>query len=116
MQRMVQPEVRSAIREALARGQGTARFVAEIAEGLRGAGADPEEIEQAFKALERDGTVVVRTNACADPHLEGRDLRLAALVQVSPCDCEDSTGAAVIAIEKAWERWLDDSRTNHRCI
>jgi hypothetical protein len=116
MQGRVRPEVRTAIREELARRHGQARFVVEIAGTLRGLDADPDEIEAALEQLERDGTILVRVNACADPHLEGSDLRLAALIESSPCDCEDSTGAAVIAIEKTWERWLTEYLANHRCM
>src|ERR1700724_2756261 len=102
----VRPEVKTTIRDELAQRPGRARFVGEIVESLKAIDADPGEIEIALNELERNGTIVVRTNTCADPHLEGADLRLAALIEVSPCDCEDSMGAAVIAIEKTWERWL----------
>lgn len=118
MQGVVRPEVKTAIREMLARRPGRARFVVEIAASLaespQNMDAEPEEFERALTELERNGSILVRDNACADPHLEGADLRLAALIEASS-DCSDSQGAAVIAIEAAWNRWLADYLASHRC-
>jgi hypothetical protein len=116
MQSTVRPDLRAAIREQLARHPGRARFVPEITAALAGLGADAGEIEAVLAAMEHEGSILIRAGACADPHLEGADLRLAALIEHSPCDCEDSTGAAVIAIEKTWQRWLAEYLANHRCM
>ncbi len=116
MQSTTSPEVRTAIREELARNPGRARFVIEIEVSLAQQGIAQSDVEVTLAEMERDGTLLVRANACADPHLAEADLRLAALIEHSPCDCEDSTGAAVIAIEKTWQRWLADYLANHRCM
>jgi hypothetical protein len=72
-------DLSSAIPELLARRPGGARFVMELRETLPdGAGAG--DLEQALTRLERNGLILIRDHACADPHLEGVDLRVAALV------------------------------------
>jgi hypothetical protein len=76
----VQTELAAAIAELLARRPGGARFVVEINEGLRSSGAGSADLEAALMGLERRGAVLIRDHACADPHLEGADLRIAALV------------------------------------
>jgi hypothetical protein len=116
MQSTTSPELRTAIHEELARNPGRARFVVEIEAALAKRGIDAAEVEATLAGMERDGTLLIRANACADPHLAEADLRLAALIEHSPCDCEDSTGAAVIAIEKTWQRWLAEYLANHRCM
>jgi hypothetical protein len=115
MQTTTSAEARNAIREELARYPGRARFIVEIEVSLAARGIEKNEAETTLVAMERDGTLLVRANACADPHLADADLRLAALIEHSPCDCEDSMGAAVIAIEKTWKRWLEEYLANHRC-
>jgi hypothetical protein len=116
MQRTTNPKVRSAIRDELAKYPGRARFIVEIEASLARNGIQRGEVEEALAAMERDGTLLVRAKACADPHLAEADLRLVASIEHSPCDCEDSTGAAVIAIEKTWQRWLTEYLADHRCM
>jgi hypothetical protein len=55
---------------------------------------------------------MVRDHFCADPHLAGVDLRIAALVDGQAADPETS---AIRAIDAAWDRWLAEYLANHRC-
>jgi hypothetical protein len=75
----LKPNLNAAIPELLARRPGGARFVMELREALP-EGATPDELEATLSALERGGMILIRDHGCADPHLEGTDLRIAALV------------------------------------
>src|SRR5579875_2077420 len=86
MQATTSSDVRAAIREELTRRPGRARFVVEIGASLAGRGIDAAQIEAVLREMERGGTVLVRAGSCADPHLADADLRLAALIEHSPCD------------------------------
>jgi hypothetical protein len=102
-----------AVVELLGRRPGRGRFVSELAAALRRThpGADLEGI---LAELEAAGTVIVRDHHCADPHLEGVDLRIAALV-VDRGDGVDAQARAVAEIEATWERWLGEYLATHRC-
>ena len=89
--------------EVLRRRRPHARFVAELTPLL---GVDTSEVENALAELEGRGTLVVREQYCADPHMDGVDLRIAALVD---------GGEAIAAIEATWQRWLGEYLANHRC-
>ena len=105
----------SAVEEILARRPRRARFVVEIGELLRRSGVGSDDIEDALGALEAAGGVIIRSHACADPHLEGADLRIAAIVAVDAGDA-DPQSAAIAMIEDTWQRWLADYLANHRCM
>jgi hypothetical protein len=105
----------SSIVEILSRQHGRARFVVEIEELQRRAGAPAHDTEQALTALEQAGTILIRPHGCADPHLDGADLRIAALV---PHETEDGDpqSSAICKIDETWQRWLGDYLANHRCM
>jgi hypothetical protein len=86
--------------EVLRRRRPHARFVAELASIV-----DAPELEAALNDLERSGRVVVREQYCADPHMDGVDLRIVALAE----------GDAAEAIDATWQRWLGEYLANHRC-
>jgi hypothetical protein len=93
---------------------GKARFVPEILAALTQAGASAVEVEMALGKMERAGTIIVRANYCADPHLEGVDLRVASLVEGAPTE-GDPQSRAIAAIEATWQRWVGEYLANHRC-
>jgi hypothetical protein len=100
--------------EVLARRPIRARFVVEIGESLRQSGSAGLELDQALAELESRGDVIVMSHDCADPHLEGADLRIAAIVGPTQVG-GDAQATAIDAIEAAWQRWLGDYLANHRC-
>jgi hypothetical protein len=102
--------VQTAILEFLA--DSGACFVQDVVRSRRLAVHAPQ-IEQSLLDLERTGRVLVRPHSAGDPHLDGTDLRIVALVQ--PRDGNDALAEAVIAINKAWDGWLADFLANHRC-
>jgi hypothetical protein len=72
--------------------------------------ADAPELEAALAELERIGRIVVREQYCADPHMNGVDLRIAALVEDDAREAD-----AIAAIDTTWQRWLGEYLANHRC-
>ncbi len=103
--------VKSDIVAVLGRGPRKARFVPELCSQL--AGANAVDVDRALAELENDGRVVIREQYCPDPHLDGMDLRIAALVVQS--HSEDAIGRAMKDINTTWERWLTEYLANHRC-
>jgi hypothetical protein len=101
-------DVGTEILNALAR---RARFVPELARWVR---AEPLELERVLSQLEAEGRVLVREQYCADPHLEGTDLRIVARV-VDVAGSGDALPDAVAQIEATWQRWLGEYLANHRC-
>src|ERR1051325_6230658 len=96
------------------RGRGKkARFVTEIIAGLKKTGVTPEQIAAALVALESEGSVMIRDHFCADPHLAGVDLRIAAAVENSK-DAQNLT-SVIREIDSAWDKWLSSYLANHRC-
>lgn len=85
---------------------GSARFVPEVAHR---AGVARAELEQVLVDLEGSGRVLVRDQWCADPHLEGTDLRIVALIDGEVAD-------AIGAIDARWQAWLADYLATHRCL
>jgi hypothetical protein len=90
-----------------------ARFITELAASLRRRKIDASRIESALAELTSEDRVMVRDHFCADPHLVGIDLRIAALV-------ESGMGAeghrkAIREIDEAWDKWLGSYLANHRC-
>jgi hypothetical protein len=91
------------------------RFVTEIVRTLdrRGEPLRRDDLEAAMARLEERGEVLVREYYCADPHLEGVDLRIAGVV---PERSEgDSLSECVREIEGRWQEWLTAYLAEHRC-
>jgi predicted transcriptional regulator len=101
-------DVRADILSVLSR---RARFVPELARLVH---AETPELERTLSELEADGAVLVREQYCADPHMVGTDLRIAARVP-EPSQGNDPLAAAIAQIEATWQRWLGDYLANHRC-
>jgi hypothetical protein len=90
-----------------------AYFISEVRALLQGARIGADEIELALRDLETEGAVIIRDHFCADPHLDGIDLRIVAVV-----DKTESTNpelSAIHEIDKAWDQWLGSYLANHRC-
>jgi len=104
------PEIAASLLEVLGRTRNHARFVPELA---RLVAASQSELEQALDELESEGRVLVREQYCPDPHLQGVDLRIVALVDSSAAI--DGVAAANDSIESTWQRWVGDYLANHRC-
>lgn len=88
-----------------------ARFVPELARLVH---TDGPELERTLSELEADGAVLVREQYCADPHMAGTDLRIAARVP-EPSQASDPLSIAMAQIEATWQRWLGEYLANHRC-
>jgi hypothetical protein len=101
------------ITDALRNRAKKARFVTELAATLARSHIGKEQMERALAELQAEGTVMIRDNFCADPHLAGVDLRVVALVET--IDGEDAQLSAIRAIDEAWNKWLGDYLANHRC-
>lgn len=106
-------KVRAAIIRTLEGRDKKARFVTELSAALSRAAVSAELLERVLTELAAEGVLMVRDHFCADPHLTGVDLRVAALVP-------DNVGAdaqmnAIRAIDAAWEKWLGEYLANHRC-
>jgi hypothetical protein len=90
-----------------------ARFMTEVYAALRRAKISAEETDRAVGVLEAEGIVMIRDHFCADPHLAGVDLRIVAPVEsVGGADPQLS---AIREIDSAWDKWLADYLSNHRC-
>lgn len=106
-------DVRERILDVLRARNGGARFMTELyaALGRLRIGAAPAD--RALAELEKGGAVMIRDHFCADPHLGGVDLRIAALVQSrGGADAQMST---IRVIDEAWNKWLTEYLANHRC-
>ncbi|HEX2225980.1 MAG TPA: hypothetical protein VHM64_02495 [Candidatus Binatia bacterium] len=105
--------IRAAILRTLESRDRKARFVTELNAALARSNCYAESVERILAELTTEGVVIVRDHFCADPHLAGVDLRIAARV-------EDDAGAdaqmnAIRAIDAAWDKWLGEYLANHRC-
>jgi hypothetical protein len=90
-----------------------ARFVTEVCAALARSAVRAEVVESVLAQLSAEGVIMVRDHFCADPHLAGVDLRIAARV---PDDAgADAQMNAIRAIDAAWEKWLGEYLANHRC-
>ena len=67
----------------------------------------------ALTELQSAGAVMVRDHFCADPHLEGVDLRVVTLVEGR--GGEDPQLGAIQRIDETWNKWLSEYLANHRC-
>lgn len=107
--------LRENVLEFLCQRQQGAVVVHSLYAALRKAyGASTSAIEGALAALEADGAVMVRDHYCADPHLEGVDLRVVALVE--PGAGEDAQWRSIRAIEDIWNERLTTYLAQHRCV
>ena len=105
--------VRDRIIELLRSRDGKARFMTELYAGLEKSKISVAQADCALAELERNGAVMVRDHFCADPHLAGVDLRVAAVVE--PREREDPQLGAIRRIDEAWDKWLNEYLANHRC-
>jgi hypothetical protein len=103
---------KGAIIDALRQHAKKALFVTELAASLRRNKVGKDEMESALAQLAADGTVMLRDNFCADPHLANVDLRVVAIVEN---DCEDAQLAALREVDLTWNKWLGEYLANHRC-
>lgn len=106
-------DIRRELLELLENREKKACFTSEVFALLQGPHVKVEQIEQVLSHLEAEGTIIIREHFCADPHLEGIDLRIVALI-----DREESANpelSAIHEIDKAWDRWLSAYLANHRC-
>jgi len=90
-----------------------ARFVTELSAALARAALGAETLERVLAELASEGSIMVHDHFCADPHLAGVDLRVAALVQSDAG--ADAQMSAIRAIDAAWDKWLTEYLANHRC-
>ena len=90
-----------------------ARFVTELSAALARSALGTETLERVLAELATEGSIMVRDHFCADPHLAGVDLRVAALVQSDAG--ADAQMSAIRAIDQAWDKWLTEYLANHRC-
>jgi len=87
--------------------------MSEVYSALGRAQIEREQADGALRQLEAEGAVMIREHFCADPHLAGVDLRVAALVDArGESDPQLST---IRAIDEAWNQWLSEYLANHRC-
>jgi hypothetical protein len=90
-----------------------ARFVTELAATLARSGIAQDTLEAVLGDLADTGIVIVRDHFCADPHLSGVDLRIAAVVRPDVGAAPELD--AIRRIDEAWNRWLAEYLANHRC-
>ena len=91
-----------------------ALFVPELRASLKVMPENEAGFERALSELEAAGTVLVRLHICSDPHLDGADLRVAALLDGRGSG--DAEAGAIEAIELVWERWIGEYLATHRCM
>jgi hypothetical protein len=104
---------KKAVIDALRNRAKQARFTTELTVALQRAGVRKEEMEQALAELETEGVLMIRDHFCADPHLDGVDLRIVALVE--NVEGADAHMSAIHEIDSAWDKWLAEYLANHRC-
>lgn len=106
-------KVRAAVLRALESRERKARFVTELSAVVGRSAFGDESLERVLQELTAEGVIMMRDHFCADPHLDGVDLRVAALV---PNDGgADAQMNAIRAIDAAWDKWLGEYLANHRC-
>jgi len=106
-------EAKRAALNVLGAAPKKARFATELAVALQRAMIGKEAMEQALADLQSEGIVMIRDHFCADPHLAGVDLRVAALV--ASAGGADAQLNAIREIDSAWDKWLSEYLANHRC-
>jgi len=93
-----------AIADVFERNSAAALFVTEVQYGIAPR-RDPAEFAAALARLAERGEIIIVTKPAPDVHLADADLRIVA--RVGP--------GAGAAIEAAWQRWLRDFLSTHRC-
>jgi hypothetical protein len=106
-------DARRAVIDALHNRAKKARFITELAATLGRLNIEKDRMEQALTELENEGVVMIRDHFCADPHLVAVDLRVVALVESA--EGADAQMHAIHEIDSAWDKWLADYLSNHRC-
>jgi hypothetical protein len=106
-------DVKKAITDLLRSRAKKARFMTEVYAAMRRLKAGAEETDRALAELENEGTTMMRDHFCADPHLAGVDLRIVAIVDSSAG--ENPQLSAIHEIDNAWDKWLAEYLSNHRC-
>lgn len=106
-------DAHDAIIEFLRSRARQARFVTEVYAALEKSKIGRRIADEAVAKLESAGVVMVRDHFCADPHLAGVDLRVAAVVESQAG--EDAQLSAIGRIDETWNRWLSEYLANHRC-
>ena len=104
---------KKAVIDALRGRAKKARFITELAAKLARSHIGVEQMEQALSELQAEAVVMIRDHFCADPHLEGVDLRIATLAESA--GGADPQMSAIREIDNAWDKWLADYLANHRC-
>jgi len=104
---------RKAVIELLRNRAKKARFTTELAATLGRMNIEKDRMEEALTELEAEGVVMIRDHFCADPHLDGVDLRIVALVENG--EGADAHMSAIHEIDSAWDKWLAEYLANHRC-
>jgi hypothetical protein len=89
----------------LSRQHPPALFYTELAAKVSGA----QELAGTVAQLEQEHAVLVTSFPVPDPHLEGLDLRIVALVP------EGQDASAIEASTTLWADWLRQFLANHRC-
>jgi succinyl-CoA synthetase beta subunit len=106
--------VKAALVRLLGARPRKAEFVSQLAGTLRRQAATAEGIERALMDLEAEGGLLLREGSCADPHLEGADLRIAALLEAD-APHQDAVAQAVTRIDAIWNQWLGEYMATHAC-
>jgi hypothetical protein len=106
-------DVKKALTDLLRIRSKKARFMTEVYAAMRRLGAGAEETDRALADLENEGSVMIRDHFCADPHLAGVDLRIVTIVDSRAG--ENPQLSAIHEIDNAWDKWLADYLSNHRC-
>jgi len=105
-------EARQQVCDLLGSAPGRACFANELFDALRQRGLDHDLAETAVADLARSGEIIVRRNHCADPHLDGADLRTVARVTAAD---KTAAGGADDAAQRLWNSWLSGYLSQHRC-
>src|SRR5438094_7938150 len=73
-------DTKKAISELFESRAKKACFLSEVRALLQGPRVRADEIELALSDLETEGVVIIRDHFCADPHRDGMQLRIVAVV------------------------------------
>lgn len=92
---------------------GGARPVSELAAAaVAGRGVADDDVEPALGYLADTGRIVLTAHPAPDPHLDGIDLRIAAVTDgPAPADIERARQRA----DARWHRLVRDFVASHRC-